>query len=308
MMWQKKGLIFNVKGNYPWNKTHAQVPVVDILEDRLRIYYSTRNDSGQSLISFIDVTLDDPSKIIYEHDLPILDFGKPGTFDDCGLMPTSIITLNNKKYLYYIGWTAKKTVPFHNSIGVAISLDNGLTFTKFSEGPIITTNHLEPYFSGTAYVMNEGGRFKMWYLSCVKWLEYKNSLEPIYHIKYAESDDGLNWMQTGKVCVDLKNDEGGIASPSVIKDGIYKMWYSYRKAVDYRTNPLNSYKIGYAESYDGINWERKDSLAGIDTSAVGWDSGMIAYPYIISLNGKKLLFYNGNGFGKTGFGYAEESI
>lgn len=305
-MWCKKGLIFNVKGDQPWNQTHAQVPVVDVLEDKLRIYYSTRNSSGQSLISFIDVNLENPSEIIYQHNQPILDFGKPGTFDDCGLMPTSILTLNDKKYLYYIGWTTKKTVPFHNSVGLAISTDSGLSFKKFSEGPIITTNHIEPYFSGTAFVLKDDERFKMWYLSCVKWQEYNDLLEPIYHIKYAESNDGINWLQTSKIAIDLENDEGGIASATVVKDGIYRMWYSFRKVIDYRNNPLNSYKIGYAESDDGINWKRKDDLAGIDLSHNGWDSCMIAYPYVVSLESKKILFYNGNGFGKTGFGYALE--
>ena len=307
-MWEKMGFIFNVEGNKLWNKTHAQVPVVDILDDRLRIYYSTRNFSGQSLISYIDVNKDNPKDIIYVHDQPILDFGKPGTFDDCGLMPTSIITKGNKKYLYYIGWTTKNSVPFHNSIGLAISDDFGLTFQKFSEGPIITTNYIEPYFSGTAFVIEDGGNFKMWYLSCIKWIECDNKLEPIYHIKYAESKDGINWVQTGKVAVELEHDEGGIASATVIKDGIYKMWYSYRKSIDYRDNPLNSYKIGYAESLDGTEWKRKDELAGIHLSESGWDSEMIAYPYVISLGLKKILFYNGNGFGKTGFGYAVQII
>jgi hypothetical protein len=307
-MWQKKGFIFNVAGDKAWNQSHAQVPVIDILDDRFRIYYSTRNASGQSLISYIEVNRENPKDIIYVHEQPILDFGKPGTFDDCGLMPTSIITVEEKKYLYYIGWTTKKSVPFHNSIGLAISYDCGKSFQKFSEGPIITTNHIEPYFSGTAFVMKDGVKYKMWYLSCIKWIEYKNLKEPIYHIKYAESEDGINWVQTGKIAIDLYNDEGGIASATVIKDGIYKMWYSYRKSIDYRNNKLNSYKIGYAESNDGIEWKRKDNLAGIDLSDSGWDSTMIAYPYVISFGLNKIMFYNGNSFGKTGFGYAIQDI
>jgi hypothetical protein len=307
-MWIKKGLIYNVKGNHFWNKTHAQVPVVDVLIDRIRIYYSTRNGQGKSLISFIEVNKENPSEILYEHDQPILNFGNSGTFDDSGLMPTSIITIDNKKYLYYIGWTTKKTVPFHNAIGLAVSTDNGFSFKKFSEGPIITTNYLEPYFSGTAFVMKVESKFVMWYLSCIKWVEYDNQIEPLYNIKYAESIDGISWLQTGKVAIELDLDEGGIASPTVIYDGIYKMWYSYRKAFDYRNNPNNSYKIGYAESQDGIKWERKDNLAGIKLSKSGWDSSMIAYPYVVSLDKVKLLFYNGNGFGKSGFGYAVENI
>ena len=32
---------------------------------------------------------------------------------------------------------------------------------------------------------------------------------------------------------------------------------------------------------------------------------MICYPNIISVNGKYIMFYNGNGFGESGFGFAE---
>ena len=304
-MWFKKGLIFNVAGDKFWNQTHAQVPVVDVLEDRLRIFYSTRNSLGQSLISFIDVKKNNPSEIIYIHDKPILDFGKPGTFDDCGLMPTSIITLDDKKYLYYIGWTKKKTVPFHNSVGLAISTDNGQNFIKFSEGPIITTNYIEPYFSGTAFVMIDNGCFKMWYLSCVKWVELDNSTEPIYNIKYAESENGINWIQTGTVAVELNEDEGGLVSAAVVKENDkFKMWFGKRKKIDYRINKINSYRIGYAESRNGIEWDRLDDETGIDISINGWDSNMISYPYVVYCDDLLLMFYNGNGFGKTGFGYA----
>jgi len=66
-MWSKKGLIFNVNGEFDWNKTHAQVPVVDVLEDRLRIYYSTRNNEGKSNISYIEVDKENPKEILYVH-------------------------------------------------------------------------------------------------------------------------------------------------------------------------------------------------------------------------------------------------
>ena len=145
----------------------------------------------------------------------------------------------------------------------------------------------------------------MWYLSCIGWEMFDNKPEPIYNIKYAESEDGINWKQTGKVAIELKNDEGGLVSASVIKEnGIYKMWFGKRKKHDYRTKVSNTYRIGYAESVDGINWIRKDEQAGIDISEIGWDSQMISYPYLIKNDRDLLMFYNGNGFGKSGFGYA----
>lgn len=304
-MWEKKGLLYNVNEEFEWNRSHAQVPVVDVLSDCLRIYYATRNYEGKSNISFIEVQKSNPAKIIYENKSTLLSFGNLGAFDDSGIMPSSIINVGNKKYLYYIGWTTRQTVPYQNAIGLAISDDGGKTFNKISEGPIISVNHIEPYFSGTSFVIDDNGLYKMWYLSCIKWEVYDGIKEPIYNIKYAESNDGVNWKQTGRVAIQLNEDEGGLVSASVIKqDGIYKMWFGKRKKSDFRTNINNSYRIGYAESSDGISWERKDYLSGIDVSLKGWDSEMISYPYVFKTENELIMLYNGNGFGKTGFGYA----
>jgi len=304
-MWEKKGLIYKVNGHLDWNKSHAQVPVADILSDRLRIYYASRNSKGLSNVSYIEVDEKNPQKILKESKSTLINLGNPGTFDDSGIMPSSIINVGSKKYLYYIGWTTRKTVPYQNAIGLAISDDGGKTFNKFSEGPIITVNKIEPYFSGTAYVAYDKGIYKMWYLSCIRWDCIDGNQEPIYNMKYAESNDGINWIQTGKVAIELEQDEGGIVSASVLhQNGLYKMWFGKRKRSDYRINIKNTYRIGYAESLDGINWIRKDVLSGIDVSENGWDSEMISYPNVIHNNKESFMFYNGNGFGKSGFGYA----
>lgn len=305
-MWVKGGLIYNVQGDFDWNQTHAQVPVADLLNDRIRIYFATRNRQGKSNVSYIEVDIDNPKKILYIHDSVLFELGRSGAFDDSGIMPSCLININGLKFLYYIGWTTRNTVPFHNAVGLAISEDNGLSFKKVSEGPIITTNRIEPYFSGTSFVLVEDNIFKMWYLSCIEWLRTEaDKYEPLYDIKYAESINGIDWHQTGRTAISLLNEEGGLASASVLKrNGIYQMWFGKRKKIDYRENIENSYRIGYAESLDGINWERKDQLAGITLSTKGWDSQMISYPYVIITNKNIFMFYNGNFFGKTGFGYA----
>lgn len=304
-MWIKKGNIFNVNGQFDWNKSHAQVPVVDLLEDRIRIYYASRDALGKSNVSYIEVDKNSPEKILYEHPLPLFKLGNLGAFDDSGIMPSSIINVGNKKYLYYIGWTTRGTVPFQNAVGLAVSDDGGRTFHRLSEGPVITINFMEPYFSGTSFVSLENGIFKMWYLSCIKWEKIDGRAEPIYNIKYAESTDGIQWNQTRKVAVELNEDEGGLVSAAVIKEeGKYKMWFGKRKKNDYRNNVDNSYKIGYAESLDGKDWIRKDDEVGIEISSEGWDSEMMSYPYVFKNDNKLIMLYNGNGFGKTGFGYA----
>lgn len=307
MNWRKKGLIYHTDGRYEWNQSHAQIPTVDIMNEKYwRIYFATRDNENRSFTTFIDTEAGNPSNILYVHDKPILTLGELGTFDDCGVMPSWIVTFNNKKHLYYIGWNVQNTIPYHNSIGLAISDDNGNTFQRFSKGPIYERNHMEPYFSATSCIIIDNGIWKNWYLSCTKWEIINGKPEPYYHIKYAESIDGIGWERKGQIAIDYNNEhEGGIVRASVIKESTgYKMWYSHRKALNYRTEEKQSYRIGYAESKDGIHWSRMDNQVGIDVSSEGWDSFMIAYPHVIVYKGQKYMFYNGNGFGKTGFGYA----
>jgi hypothetical protein len=137
----------------------------------------------------------------------------------------------------------------------------------------------------------------MWYLSCVRWDQHQGKPRHHYHIKYAESQDGIDWVRNGIPCIDFDSPgEYAISRPSVIKDGDrYRMWYSYRG---------ERYRIGYAESVDGIRWERMDSEVGIDVSSAGWDSEMVEYPHVFDHQGTRYMLYNGNHYGETGFGYA----
>ena len=129
MNWKKKGLIFQVDNHYDWMVSHAQVPIVEKNgNDKLRIYFGTRNRQNQTATAFIDVDLNNPLKVLYIHDHPVLSIGKPGSFDDSGAMPSWLIDRDEKKLLYYIGWNVGTTVPYRNSIGLSMSEDGGLSF------------------------------------------------------------------------------------------------------------------------------------------------------------------------------------
>ncbi len=307
MPWQKLGHVFSPAADRPWNVSHAQVPVVDSSDpQRWRIYYGTRDGQSRTHPSYIEVEAGNPTRVLYVHPEPILPLGDIGTFDDCGVMPSWLVDLAGRKYLYYIGWTVRSTVPYHNSIGLAVSDDGGRSFRKYSAGPLFSPTTIEPYFTGTSCVLVEDGTWKNWYLSCTKWEVIDGHPEPFYNIKYAESSDGIHWVRDGTVAIDYASrEEGGLVKASVIRaaDG-YRMWYAHRRARNYRTLSACSYRIGYAESADGVSWRRLDHRAGIDVSADGWDSQMLCYPHVIDHGGELFLIYNGNGFGRTGFGAA----
>jgi hypothetical protein len=290
-MWDKKGNIFN--------EHHAQLPVVDIYPDTYKIYYSTRDELGRSIPMFINVFKDNLKSHLHPFKIN-LELGKVGMFDHYGIMPTDIITLDkNTKYLYYIGWSLRKDVPYHNTLGLAISHNSGITWKKYSDGPIFNSSALEPGFIGTAKVFKNNDRWEMYYLSCREWIQNNDKLEPTYDIKLAVSNDGINWTPTNKTIIALNENEGGIASFQKIDN---KAWFSVRGKLSYRDNINESYKIKSATLING-EWIR-DKEINLDISSEGWDNEMVAYPYIIKENNKLIMFYNGNGFGKTGIGYA----
>lgn len=295
-MWLKNGNIFN--------KHWCQVPVVDQgYDDKWRIFYSQRIDN-KSYPMFIDVEKNNPKTILNIADKPVLMPGKLGTFDQAGVMPTELINYNNKKYLYYIGWSNRTDVPYFNTLGLAISEDNGGSFNKFSNGPVFGCSYKEPGYIGTISILIENGIWRGWYLSCREWELVNNKPEPLYDIKYAESFDGIDWYPKNITCISRIDNEGGISQASVIKkEDTYYMWFSHRNRVGYRTDKSQSYKISLAISKDGYSWTRK-SIPELDVSNEGWDSIMVEYPYVFESGENYYMFYNGNGFGKEGMGYA----
>ena len=308
MKWEKKGLVFKPDHNSEWMAHHACVPIADKLNDEvLRIYFGPRDLEGRTTTTFIEVEADNPSKVRYVHDRPVLGLGKLGTFDDSGAMPSCIVNHRGKKFLYYIGWNKGVTVPYRNAIGLAVSDDGGLTFERVGEGPVADRTPAEPYFCASPFALydEDERKWKLWYASSTGWIVVHGRPEPRYQIKYAESEDGVSWERRNTVCLDYSFEGEANARPCVIKEnGRYRMWYCFRGSVNYRTDKEQAYRLGYAESRDGIHWDRRDDEVGIERSADGWDSVMMEYPYVYEHKGRKYLLYNGNGFGETGIGYA----
>jgi hypothetical protein len=304
--WAKRGLIFSPDRNFDWMQSHASIPVAEFLNpDLIRIYFGTRDAAGISHIGYVDVESENPTRLVAISTKPVLPLGERGTFDDSGIMPSWLVRYNNKRFFYYIGWNPQVTVSYRLAIGLAISSDHAEGFAKYSNGPVADRSLTEPFFNTAPCVLVEEGLWKMWYISCTGWEVVNGHPEPRYHVKYADSVDGINWRKTGVVCIDYDEFAAAIGRPCVFRDRRgYRMIYSYRSTAGYRSDPRQSYRLGYAESKDGLTWIRRDAEVGIERSESGWDSEMIEYCYVYEHNDKKVMLYNGNGFGKSGFGYA----
>ena len=311
--WEKQGLIFDPRDRFDWMVAYSQVPTILEKDEVYRVFFTTRpapdaNGYFVSHISYIDVDKTNPSNVLYVKEKPILDLGSMGTFDEFGIHPTSVNRVNGKVYLYYTGWARGASVPYETWIGLAISEDDGNTFKKISEGPIIGKQVNAPFLANGAYVFEHGDSWAMIYASAKRWIIENNKPEPVYTLNVAFSDDGIDWKEAKAGILPAILENECISRPSVLfHGGLYHMWYGYRSIVDFRGGDL-SYRIGYAYSDNLKDWTRCDEKSGIELSESGWDSEMMSYPQVIKNNNNLTMFYNGNFFGKNGFGYATHKI
>ncbi|MDC1450345.1 hypothetical protein N8477_06190 [Candidatus Thioglobus sp.] len=281
-----------------WSISHAMIPTPLSMGNGIyRIYYSGRNIDNQSHIGWADVNLNEPFEVIRHSEEPVLSPGKLGCFDDNGVTPSCVIDLGNGELaMYYIGWNPGSTVRMHLFGGMAISKDGGETFERWSQAPILERCSSDPYLNTAPWVVKAGDEYRIYYVSGHEWI-HKDL--PRYNIKMGHSKDGKNWVREGHVCIDFKDEnENALARPFVIyDDNIWKMWFAHK---------TNFYRLGYAESIDGINWIRRDEFAGLTVSESGFDSEMLEYAAIVKYNGRNFIFYNGNNYGSEGIGLAVE--
>jgi len=298
MKWKKLGQIFVPNENYNWMVSHASPPFPCHLRDSIyRVYFSTRDKENRSSVAYVDIDIYEPLKVLTVASSPVLTIGEDGLFDDHGVSISQIIEHQGKHYMYYLGWNLGVTTPFRNSIGLAIADFPHGPFVKYSPAPIMDRHHHDPFTISVPWVLIENGVWRMWYGSSLSW--EKDGMDIQHVIKYSESSDGIEWRRHNHISIPLLPGESGVARPCVVKEnGIYHMWYSRR------IGRKITCTIGYAVSSDGLQWTRKDDSVGIAASNTGWDSEMIEYPCVFSFGDQTYMMYNGNKFGRTGFGIA----
>lgn len=315
MKWKKLGRIFDPT-EHKWNQDFigfAQSPQVIVFDNFIRIYFSIRkkdslNGKFISHIQFVDFdrSLDNIIRIS-QHE--VFGPGKLGCFDEHGVFPMNVVKHMDKIYGYTNGWTRRVSVSVETGIGFAISHDQGETFKRIGDGPIVSATLHEPVLVGDPFVKIINGQFHMWYLFGLGWKKYSEQGEPdrIYKIGHATSVDGIQWEKEEGIQIipDFIGPDECQALPTIMHfNDRYHMFFCYRNSFDFRKNKNNAYRLGYAYSTDLKKWTRDDTQAGLDVSKNDWDSDMICYPHVFNVDDRIYLLYNGNEFGRYGFGAA----
>lgn len=298
--WEKLGVLYCPFGanRHPKLLTHAanSLPVL-IKGDLYRVFFSGRDANNRSSVGAVDIDIAN-RKVIQEYNHPFFEHGPEGSFYANGVSIGNCYEVKGVQYMLFMGWQSPKGSHWRGDIGRLI-LKQDLTLVLDSEEPFMSSNTIDPISLSYPWVLKNGeGSYGMWYGSTTTW-DAGNG-EMLHVINYASSADGHNWNREGlAVPYELRRAQA-FSRPTVVgntKTG-HEMWFSYRSGSG------EKYRIGYALSKDGKRWELALEEAGIDVSLEGWDSEMIEYPFIFDHKGQRYMLYNGNGYGKTGFGLA----
>jgi predicted GH43/DUF377 family glycosyl hydrolase len=314
MRWIKHGKIFNpLEYSLPSGCVQfAQSPQALIFDDFVRIYFSTRaldtNGKFLSHVAFVDMTKN-LRDIIRISEKPVIPLGNLGCFDEHGIFPINVVRYRDAIYAYTCGWNRRISVSVDTAIGLAISHDDGETFKRYGNGPVLSASLHEPCLVGDGFVKIIDDIFHMWYIFGTGWKQYAPDAAPdrTYKIGHATSENGIDWIkeEASRIIPDRLGPDESQALPTVVNiENEYHMFFCYRESFDFRNNKARGYRIGHARSNDLVTWSR-DEDPFLDGEKGEWDSEMQCYPHAFNLDGKIYILYNGNEFGRYGFGLAE---
>ena len=299
--WTQPRHVYRPDGQWPWMRSHASMPLPWRRPDgSTRVFHACRDDLNRASIGWVDLDAADPIRVTAVARRPALDLGAPGHFDDCGVYPACLVEREDRLWLYYNGRVSGARMPmFYTCVGLAESVDGGETFTRLFQAPVLGRDEVDPWMASSPCILREGGRYRMWYVSGLPWQEEAGGLVSRFHIKIAESDDGLHWVREGRVALDLGEGELRLSRPCVVHEGgQYQMWFG--------VDAGQGFRLGHATSPDGLVWTRRDDELGLPPSVAAWDDRSRTNPWVFDVGGRRAMLVNGNAIGRDGFGIALE--
>jgi hypothetical protein len=300
MKWRKLGLLWAPRGQLTWACSHAMLPTpLPPRDGRLRILLASADAGMVSRIGWIELDAADPRRLLGVAERPVLDIGAPGTFDDNGVNPCSAVMMpDGGLRLYYVGYQLQRKIPYTLFTGLALGRADG-GFARMQETPVLDRGPGEAFFRTAPCVRSaERGGWDMWYIGGGEFVTAAGRLQPRYGLRQVHSADGIAWPAIGREVLMPGPEELGFGRPWILRerDDSWRMWYSVRGP--------RGYVLGTAVSANGHDWTRRDSEVGIAPSPGEWDGEMVCYAAVMDVAGHRYLFYNGNGYGRTGLGLA----
>jgi hypothetical protein len=296
MRWRKLGLIYGPTVKGPKLLSHAANPTAVHLEgDVYRVFYSGRDAVNRSSVSSVDIDVV-RREVVAEADGVLFSHGPPGSFYSAGVSIGCTYESGGANWMLFMGWQVPDGGHWRGDIG-RLRLDTAGSLRLAGTGPFLASTPEDPVSLSYPWVLRRGSTWHMWYGSTVVW-DAGNG-EMLHVINHATSEDGEAWVRHGQAIPHEIGVAQAFSRPTVLpeRSGL-SMWFSYRSGTG------QTYRIGHATSDDGDLWRLALERTGIDVSDDGWDSQMVCYPFVFDHRGSRYMFYNGNSYGRTGFGLA----
>ena len=299
MIWRSLGLLFDFESKYEWMNSHASLPtIINISNEYFRIFFSTRDIFNRSHTTFVDLNLQywrPGNKLIHTQKKPTFSPGKIGLFDDCGVTVSTFLKTKSGMYAYYLGWTQKKTTLFSNEIGIAY-VDKNYNFNRIQNLPIYGRTEVEPLTFGYPTILKYNNKISMYYDGIKKW-NLKNQASYKFNLREAIYNKKDKWIFTNKELIKLKSNERAITRPTF-------MILNKKLIMIFSLDVAGKYELAAACQNNNGKWSRMNNFTFVN-SGQEWDSIDNCYPSIFESNNQYYMLYNGNGYGKSGFGIAK---
>lgn len=297
MRWTKLGLLYRPDSVHPKLASHAANPLALPLEgDVFRIFFSGRDAAKRSSVGCVDVDIV-RREVVAIHDKPAFEHGPAGSYYADGVSIGCCYEVGGERFMLFMGWSVPPDCHWHGEVGrltvrtdYALAIKDRIALIGLSAEDDLSVSY--------PWVTHDGdGIYRMWYGSTVTW-DAGNG-EMLHVIKHATSQDGQSWDLHGCAVPHEINVAQAFSRPTIARlaSGQEHMWFSYRSGTG------ETYRIGMASNIAG-DWKLELDRANLTVSDFGWDSEMVCYPFVFEHGGKVWMLYNGNGFGKSGFGIA----
>jgi hypothetical protein len=300
MEWEKLGLVWTAPdASGLWG---ALQPTPLLLGDRIRVFAGCRDAEGRSSVWWVDLDPEDPACVLGEASTPALTAGGPDSFDVNGVVPCAVAPTGDEVRLYYAGYSPPggPDERFRVFSGVAAApRDDTTSFRRFRDTPLLRISADEQLFRVVHSILPADGGWRAWYGAGHEFRTGRTKLLPVYDIRQMDSPDGLDFPDAGEVAIPLGSpDEHRVGRPYVVRhEGGYRMYFG-------AGTEETIYRLTFADSADGRSWRRHDGRLGLECTPGGFDAEMTAYPAAVTTATGTYLFYNGNGYGRDGFGVA----
>lgn len=298
--WHKLGLLYNLpsEGLHPKLLSHVANPLpVHMNGDVYRVFFCSRDAKNRSSVGGVDINIV-TGNVVKQYKQPFFEFGPPGSFYADGVSIGNCYTIKGTSYIFFMGWQTPKDSHFRGDIGRLV-LKSDLSLELDHAWPVMGVDITDPISLSYPWVVGDDSQgFEMWYGSTTTWDAGNGEMLHVLH--HACSDDGHVWHRKGQVVPHQLGVAQAFSRPTIARSpsGEWLMWFSYRGM------PGTGYRIGHAVSDDAKAWRLALFDGGIDVSLTGWDSEMIEYPFVFDHKDQRYMLYNGNNYGKSGFGLA----